>query len=1074
MLPIKNFSKNSYQEQHIPNLLEVQRASYEWFWESGLRALLDEISPITDYSGKELELWFGDYHLEDPKYDEVEARKQNESYEASLKVKAELHIKKTGERKEQEIYLGDFPLMTDRGTFIINGVGRIIVSQLVRPSGVLFTSTMSRGLQLFGAKVIPNRGAWLEFETDHSGAIYVKIDRKRKIVATTLLRAFGYSEKDMKSIFKGIDTGAVKYITESLKHDSAKNQDQAFLEVYKRIRPGDLATVDNAKSLIENMFFNFDRYDFSNVGRWKIDQRLAEVFDVVKGSKAVPKNEFDYSKEDRVLQPADLVRIIAEIIRMNNDPQAVADDIDHLGNRRVRSVGEALQNRLRVGLTRMERKTKDKMSTDDIDTMTPSQLINVRPVASIIREFFTTGQLSQFMDNTNPLSELEHKRILSAVGPGGLTRDRAGFDVRDVQPSHYGRICPIQTPEGPNIGLVGRLALFAQINSFGFLETPYYVVKDGKITGEVEYLNALQEERVAIASSDVTIKNSKITDKEVNARQRGIPTKVLTREVKYIDISPKQFISVGTALVPFVEHDDANRALMASNMQRQAVPCVRPEAPLVGTGLEERVARDSGLLVLAERDGTVMSADAKHIKVRYNETSKQQKAETKVYELNNFVRSNQYTVIHQQAKIISGQKVKQGDILADTSSVKDGVLSLGKNLLVAFLPWRGSNFEDAIVLSEKLVKNDTLSSIHLEHHLIDVRETKLGDEITTPDISNVAEDKLKDLDEEGLVRIGAEVGPGDILVGKISPKGEADLTSEERLLRAVFGEKARDVKDTSLRMPHGKRGRVVGVTVFSRENGDKLPNGVIKQIQIEVAELRKIEAGDKLAGRHGNKGVISKVLPEEEMPFLPDGTPVDIVLNPLGVPSRMNIGQILEVHLGWVAKEMGYRAVTPAFSGATEDDIKAELKKADLPESGKITLRDGQTGEPFDQPVTVGCMYILKLSHMVEDKIHMRSIGPYSLITQQPLGGKAQFGGQRFGEMEVWALEGYGAAHNLQEILTIKSDDVLGRSSGYESIIKGESIKKPNIPESFNVLVSELKGLGLNISIEEERGSTEK
>ena len=735
MLPIKNFSKSSYPEHDIPNLLEIQRASYDWFWKSGLRALLDEISPITDYSGKELELSFGDYHLEEPKYDEVEARKQNESYEASLKVNVRLFVKKTGEIKEQEIYLGDFPLMTDRGTFIINGVGRIIVSQLVRPSGVLFTASMSRGLQLFGAKVIPNRGAWLEFETDHSGAIYVKIDRKRKIVATALLRAFGLTDKEMKTIFKQVDTGPVKYIEESLKHDSSKTQDQAYLEVYKRIRPGDLATVENAKNLIENMFFNFDRYDFSNVGRWKIDERLGEVFDVVNEKKSVPKNEFDYDKNDRVLKRADLVRIMAEIIRLNNDPQAIPDDIDHLGNRRVRSVGEALQNRLRVGLTRMERKTKDKMSTDDIDTMTPSQLINVRPVASIIREFFTTGQLSQFMDNTNPLSELEHKRILSAIGPGGLTRDRAGFDVRDVQPSHYGRICPIQTPEGPNIGLVGRLAIFAQINNFGFLETPYYVVKNGKITGEVEYLNALQEERVAIASSDVDIKNDKIVDKEVNARQRGIPTKVPTKDIKYIDISPKQFISVGTALVPFVEHDDANRALMASNMQRQAVPCVRPEAPLVGTGLEERVARDSGLLVLAEREGTVTSSDAKHIKVRYKEDG-ERKAETKIYELNNFVRGNQYTVIHQQAKVNSGQKVQQGDILADTSSVKDGVLSLGKNLLVAFLPWRGSNFEDAIVLSEKLVKNDTLSSIHLEHHLVDVRETKLGDEVTTPDISN--------------------------------------------------------------------------------------------------------------------------------------------------------------------------------------------------------------------------------------------------------------------------------------------------------------------------------------------------
>lgn len=1068
MLPTKSFSRHSYKEREIPNLLEVQRASYDWFWKSGLRALLDEISPITDYTGKELELSFGDYHLEEPKYTEATARKQNASYEAALRVVVRLQIKKTGEIKEQEIYLGDFPLMTDRGTFIVNGVERVMISQLIRSPGAFFTASMSRGMQLFGAKIIPNRGAWLEFETDYSGAIYAKIDRKRKVAATTLLRAFGMDTKAIKETFKKIDDGKIKYIEETLKQDLTKNQPEALLEVYKRMRPGDLATVENAQSLVENTFFNFDRYDLSNVGRWKTDQRLGEVFDIVKGKPAVAKDGFDYSKEDRVLKVEDVIRVMAEVIRMNNTPGEVPDDIDHLGNRRVRSVGETLQNRLRVGLMRMERIVKDRMSTLDIDTMAPAQIINVRPVSSVVREFFTAGQLSQFMDNTNPLSELEHKRILSATGPGGLTRERAGFDVRDVQPSHYGRICPIQTPEGPNIGLVGRLASFARINEFGFLETPYYVVKNGVITKEVEYLNALQEERVAIAAAGVRVKNDKIVDKEVNARLRGVPLQIPTKEIKYIDVSPKQFISVATSLVPFVEHDDANRALMASNMQRQAVPCVRPEAPFVGTGLEERVARDSGLLVIAEEDGVIDEADAKHITVRYKAKGAT-KAHTVTYELNNFIRSNQYTVIHQTAKVTPGTAVKKGDVLADTSSVSDGVLALGKNLLVAFMPWRGGNFEDAIILNERLVKEDVLSSIHIENFEADVRETKLGPEVTTPDIPNVGEDKLKDLDEEGIVRIGAEVGPGDILVGKISPKGEADLTSEERLLRAIFGEKARDVKDTSLRMPHGKRGRVVGVTVFSRENGDKLPTGVIKQVQVEIAELRKIEAGDKLAGRHGNKGVISRVLPQEEMPFLPDGTPVDIVLNPLGVPSRMNIGQILEVHLGWAAGTLGYRAVTPAFAGATEEDIREELKKAGLPEDGKIMLRDGQTGEPFAQPVTVGYMYIMKLVHMVEDKIHMRSIGPYSLITQQPLGGKAQFGGQRFGEMEVWALEGYGAAHNLQEILTIKSDDVMGRSAAYESIIKGEPIKKPNVPESFNVLLSELKGLGLNVQIEEKK-----
>ncbi len=1082
MLPTKYFARYQRQEQDVPNLLEVQRASYAWFLNSGLRLLLDEISPITDFSGKEFEITFGDYRFEESKYNEVEARKQNASYEAALRVNARLLIKKTGEIKEQEIYLGTFPLMTERGTFIINGVGRVMISQLIRSSGVFFTSSITRGVPVFGAKVIPNRGAWLEFETDHKGAIFVKIDRKRKVSAATLMRAFGMDEKEMKKVFKKIDSGTIQYIEETLKQDSTKTQDEAFLELYKRIRPGDLATIENAKGLVENTFFNFDRYDLSNVGRWKTDQRLGEVFNIIKEGPAVAKDGFSYLKEDRILKVSDIVRVIAELIRMHNDPDAVGDDIDHLGNRRVRSVGETLQNRLRLGLTRMERIVKDKMSTLDVDYMTPSQLINVRPVSSIIREFFASSQLSQFMDNTNPLAELEHKRILSATGPGGLTRDRAGFDVRDVQPSHYGRICPIQTPEGPNIGLVGRLAIFARINDFGFLETPYYIVEKGKITDKVEYLNALQEERVPIASAGVivqysdksknkgfskeglTLKGNMIMDKEVNGRLRGVPTKIDTKDVKYIDISPKQFISVATALIPFIEHNDAKRALMASNMQRQAVPCVRPEAPFVGTGLEERVARDSGLLVIAEDNGIVVSSDAKHIKVRYDKTKK-----TELYELSNFVRGNQYTSIHQAAKVIPGQKIKKGDILADTSSVKDGVLSLGKNLLVAFMPWRGCNFEDAIVLNERLVKEDVLSSVHIEHFEIDVRETKLGPEVTTPDIPNVGEDKLRNLDEEGFIRMGAEVGPGDILVGKISPKGEADLTSEERLLRSIFGEKARDVKDTSLHMPHGKRGRVVGVTVFSRDNGEKLPTGVIKHIQVEVAELRKIEAGDKLAGRHGNKGVISRVLPEEEMPFLPDGRAVDIVLNPLGVPSRMNIGQILEVHLGWAAGTLGYRAITPAFEGATEEDIRNELEEAGLPSSGRIVLRDGKTGKAFEQPVTVGYMYILKLVHMVEDKIHMRSIGPYSLITQQPLGGKAQFGGQRFGEMEVWALEGYGAAHNLQEILTIKSDDVLGRSSAYESIIKGESIKKPNIPESFNVLMNELKGLGLNVSIEEEK-----
>lgn len=1067
MLEPKVFSSNTYKEASIPNFLDVQKDSYNWFWNKGLRALLDEMSPIRDYTEKNLELWFDKHRLEEPKYTEVVARDQNASYEAALRVLVRLKNKKTGEIKEQEVYLGDFPLMTVRGTFIVNGVERVMISQLIRSPGIVFTAGMSRGTRTFGAKVIPNRGAWLEFEVDYKGVIYAKIDRKRKIAATTILRIFGMEDAEIKKTFKKIDNNPqVEYIKETLEQDPAKDQEEAYLEIYRRVRPGDLATVDNAKSLLENMFFNFDRYDLSNVGRWKTDQRLAGALESV-GIKPKDAKHTEYSVEDRVLQRQDVIGTIAEIIRMNNDPESEPDDIDHLGNRRVRSIGELLQNRVRVGFSRMERIAKDRMSTSDIGTVTPVQLVNARPVASIAKEFFTTGQLSQFMDNTNPLSELEHKRILSATGPGGLTRERAGFEVRDVQPSHYGRICPIQTPEGPNIGIVTRLASYARINELGFLETPYFVVKNGKITKEMEYLNALQEERSVVASSAVKVDTANnITDKKVRARIRGVPTFVDRKEVKHIDVSPRQLISVATALIPFLEHDDATRALMGSNMQRQAVPCVRPEAPLVGTGLEEKVARDSGLVILAEDDGVVEHADGKSLKVRYKSSGKGKKAFTE-YVLNNFVHSNQYTVIHQTPTVMSGDKIKKGDLLADTSSVKDGVLSLGKNLLVAFMSWRGGNFEDAVLISERLVKDDVLSSIHIEDFTIDVRETKLGPEVTTPDIPNVGEDKLRDLDEDGIIRVGAEVGPGDILTGKISPKGETDLTSEERLLRAIFGEKARDVKDTSLRVPHGKRGRVVGVTVFSRDEGHKLSTGVIKQVRVEIAQLRKIEAGDKIAGRHGNKGVISKVLPLEDMPFMPDGTPVDIVLDPLGVPSRMNIGQILETHLGWAAHELGYRAITPTFVGATEDDIKGELKKAGLPETGKITLRDGRTGEEFEQPVTVGYMYILKLAHMVEDKIHTRSIGPYSLITQQPLGGKSQFGGQRFGEMEVWALEGYGAAHNLQEILTIKSDDVMGRSAAYESIIKGEDIKKPNIPESFNVLVSELKALGLNVILEE-------
>ena len=1094
MLPTKNFSERNLHEHALPDLLETQRNSYEEFWKNGLSELFAEISPIHDYGEKNLELWFDGYRADESKYTERTAREHNASYEAPLRVRLRLHNKRTGEIKEQEVYMGEVPLMTSRGTFIVNGVERVVVSQLIRSPGAFFVAQNWKGVQLYGSKIIPNRGAWLEFETDPEGYISVKVDRRRKVPVSMLLRALGYCEnrarvrgeknsktqekeneklsaktkanlrmqtdEDILAAFKKVDTDPnISYIAQTLAHDTTKTAEEAIVEIYKHVRPGDLATFDNARHLFENLFLNFDRYDLSRVGRWKLDQRLQGVYELLGITKIVQSTESE--RESRLLHLDDVIGVIAEIIRMNNDPEAHPDDIDHLGNRRVRAVGELLQNKLRVGLMRMERIIRDRMSTLDIYTLTPAQLINPRPFMAIVKEFFTTGQLSQFMDNPNPLAELEHKRRLTATGPGGLARERAGFEVRDVQPSHYGRICPIQTPEGPNIGLVGHLATYARLNEFGFIETPYYKVENGRVTKEIEYLNALKEDRVNIASSATRLsEDGRILDEYISARVRSTPGVVERKNVQYIDISSMQSVSVATALIPFLEHDDANRALMGSNMQRQSVPCVRPEAPVVGTGVEDRVARDSGLVVISQEDGEVMEADAEHIIVKTKNSR-----ETKTYPLDSFMRSNQYTVIHQRAIVKPGDQVKKGQVMADGSSIKDGTLALGKNILVAFMSWRGGNFEDAILVSERLVRNDTFSSIHIEDFTIDVRETKLGPEVTTCDIPNVGEEKLKDLDEEGIVRIGAEVGPGDILVGKITPKGEAELTSEERLLRAIFGEKARDVKDSSLNMPHGKRGRVVGVKIFSREKGDRLAAGVIKSIQIEIAELRNIGAGDKLAGRHGNKGVVSRVVPIEDMPFLPDGTPIDIVLNPLGVPSRMNIGQILEMHLGWAAHTLDYRALTPIFSGASERSIKEELKKAGLPENGRTTLYDGHTGEAFAEDIAVGYMYIMKLIHMVEDKIHMRSIGPYSLITQQPLGGKAQFGGQRFGEMEVWALEGYGAAHTLQEMLTVKSDDVMGRASAYESIIKNEPLKKPNILESFNVLVSELKSLSMGIEL---------
>lgn len=1048
---IKDFSKSKISYP-LPSLIFLQQESGRQFWEEELRDLFAEASPIRDYTGKEFELYFLDYKLGKSNYPSgYEAKENNDSYVAPLRVRTKLVNLKTKRAQEQEIFFGNFPLLTERGTFVLNGVERVVISQLIRSPGVFFPLSINRGKRCFGAKLIPNRGSWLEFETESSDVISVKIDRKRKVPATTLLKALGgYNDDDIRGMFSGYENKGVNYIEETLKKDPAQNQEEALLEIYTRLRSGEMVNPDSARELIFSMFFNFDRYDFSKVGRWKLWSRLPEL---------KPKKDREIKKEDRILFVNDIVAVLREIIRLNDDPYSNPDQIDHLGNRRVRTLSELLSNKLRIGLARMSRIIKDRMSILEHENVSPMQLINPRPFSAQVTQFFTASQFSQFMDNTNPLSELEHKRRLTATGPGGLTRERAGFDVRDVQPSHYGRICPIQTPEGPNVGLVTHLSLYTRLNPYGFLETPYYKAENGKLTKEIYYLDANTEERFNIAPASIsTDDNNKIIEARVEARIKGEPGEIEKEVIDYVDVSPQQFISVSTSLIPFLQNDDANRAQMGSNMQRQAVPLVNPEPPLVGTGIESFVARDSGQLITAIEPGKVVKVDATEVKVKGE-------SGTISYPVRIFDRTNQYTCFHQIPVVELGETVKKGDILIEGGSVADGKLALGRNLLVSFISWRGNTFEDAIVLSEKIVKEDIFTSVHIEDFFCDVRETKLGPELTTSDIPNVGEDKLKDLDEEGIVRIGAEVGPNDILVGKISPKGEADLSPEERLLRAIFGEKAKEVKDTSLRLEHGKRGRITDVRVFTRTEGYALEPGVIKRIRVRISEVRKVQVGDKLAGRHGNKGIIAKILPAEEMPFLEDGTPVDIVLNPLSVASRMNLGQILETHFGLAVKKLGYLAATPSLSGATEDVIKEELEKAGYPRDGKLTLFDPETGEALPEKITVGYIYMMKLGHMVEDKIHMRSIGPYSLITQQPLGGKAQFGGQRFGEMEVWALEGYGAAYTLQEMLTIKSDDVLGRAATYESILKGEKIKNPNIPASFNLLLAELKALSLNVII---------
>lgn len=1037
----------------LPNLIAHQKDSWRWFVEEGLSEIFSEINPIDDYTGQKLSLKFGKYYFGEPKNTDQFAKENNLTFEAPLHATVELTNKTTGVVEEQEIYLGEYPWMTDRGTFVINGTERVVVSQLIRSAGVFFTAETIAGRNYYGAKIIPGRGAWMEFETASNGAIYVKIDRRRKMPATTLLRALGYPKtSEIKELFADIDTGDVKYIDETLDKDTSRGANEALIEVYRRLRPGDLATVDNARQMIERMFFDFKRFDYSRVGRYKLNQRLG--LDVAN------------TAENRTLQMSDLVAILREVIRLNNT-QEPADDIDALSNRRVRLVGELIARQFRVGMLRMQRNAMDRMSVADLESVSPSQLINARPIVAAVREFFTSSQLSQLLDEVNPLSELSHKRRLSSTGPGGLTRERAGFEVRDAHPTHYGRICSVETPEGANIGLVLNLATYARVNEYGFIETPYLRVKDGKVTDELVYLDASQEIGEVIADAGEALnEDGTFRDERVNARSNMQPSQVDASQVTFMDAAHRQILGSTAALVPFIEKTRVDRALTGSNMQRQAVPLLCPESATVGTGIEKAVAENSGHLIQASADGEVVRADADEVHVKYADG-------VKIYTLKHFVKNNDDRCYNQKVRVERGDKVKKGDILIEGASIAGGEIALGKNLLVAFMPWGGYNMEDAIIMSRRLVEDDRLTSINIKDYTVEVRETKLGPEIVTRDIPNVSEESLRHLDENGIVQIGSEVKAGDVLVGKITPKGEQELSSEERLLRAIFGEKAKDVRDTSQRMNNAGGGKVVGVKIFSRENGHELKAGVLMQIQIFVAQLRKIGVGDKMAGRFGNKGVVAKVLPVEDMPFLEDGTPVDVVLNPLGVPSRMNLGQIFETHLGMAARALGYRVATPSFNGVPSEKISDELEKAGLARDGKSQLFDGRTGEPFEERTTVGVMHMIKLHHMVSDKIHARSTGPYTMVTQQPLGGKAQNGGQRFGEMEVWALEAYGAAATLQEMLTIKSDDVYGRAKAYESIIKDEPIVGPKLPESFNVLVKELQGLGLRVDLVDDEAAVD-